>query len=285
MSRLALLLLALAACAAPDPADDVEPLFSALENGSSEEALEATEKLARLYDDSMQPRLRRLMEASSQSLVRSLLLLSELETEGSAQILLEGVPRLLKSKKPEVSRLAVVAAGLRKLGRATREILDYYDRTEEAAALKALGRIWERPLGAPSLRDDEENDRLSALIPIHRLAMSGASTVAICEAMFRIMTRAELDDFLAAHAADRFHARGHCDQAVRKKGFDPNRGARIHEAFLTNDDAELVAEILATSPHPLREEAVRAKLDDRREVAEGFRVCDVAARRLRTLKK
>ena len=82
--------------------------------------------------------------------------------------------------------------------------------------------------------------------------------------MFRVMTRIELEEFLAQHAAETFYARRFAAKAAGGRGFDPEKGLRIHVALLENSDARLVASILASSPHPLPKEVVRRFLDDRR---------------------
>lgn len=277
------LLLGLAACAPQDPApprDDAEPLFRTLETGSPADAMVATEKLVKMFDDTLLPRLARVLEGNPRAAARALHLAGDLSSEGSAKLLVEKLPRLLESGDAELARTAVVTAGLRRLRPATEAILAWYGKTDDPAALRALGRIWERELSGPALGRSDEISRLAVLTLVHRLSMSGAATVESCEAMFRVMSRAELEDFLGKHAADRFYSRGLCEQAVRRKGFDPEKGARIHEALLANPDTTLVAEILSTSPHKIREAFVRGFLKDRRSVKDDLLLCDVAATRL-----
>ena len=71
------------------------------------------------------------------------------------------------------------------------------------------------------------------------------------------------------------------DQAVRRPGFDADKGLLIHEALLSNPDAELVAAILDSSPFPLREERVREFVKDERKIPGGATVGEIAAKRLK----
>ena len=253
---------------------DPEQLFGTLETGSPVEALEASARLVGLYDDTMQPRLEKLLGARP---LRALQLLGELPTPGSAKLLLGRLPGLLASPDPEVVRMAEVASGLRRLRGATGPLLE---RTGDKAALRALGRIWDRKAGDPALERADEIDRLSTLALVHRISMGAESSVESCEAMLRTMTGEELDDFVAKHAKDRFYARRFCDEAVRRKGFDPKKGARLHEAFLGNTDADLVGGILDSSPFELPPEAVRALLGDERKTSQGRTVGELARKRL-----
>jgi hypothetical protein len=270
-------LLLLAACRSAPPGEDLEPLFARVETGTAAEALEASAELASKYDDAWVGRLGALLERAP---LRGLPLLSELSSEGSARLLLERLPALLRSPVPGAPRAAVVAAGLRRLRPASGAILEHLESSGDAADLRALGRIWERRLSDPPLGKADEVERLTTLAVLHRLSMGAEGSPEACEAMLRAMAREELEDFLGKHAGERFPARRLCDQAARKRGFDPEKGARIHEALLASPDAGLVAGILDTSPHALREAIVRGFLSDRRPVREGVLVCDAAAARL-----
>jgi hypothetical protein len=267
-----------AAWFSPGPAEgagqDVEPLFRTIETGSPVDALEASSRLAKVYDDTMQPRLERLLGAAP---LRALQLIGDLDSEGSANLLLERLPKLLDSKESDVPRMAEVACGLRKLRAATPFLLE---RTEDKAALRALGRIWARTFGDPPLERKDEIGRLSALAIVHRIAMGATSSLEACEAMLKAMTGEELDDFLAKHAKDRFYARRFCDEAVRKKGFDVKKGARIHEALLASPDADLVGGILASTPFDLKPEAVRMLVRDERRTTDGRAIGELASKRL-----
>jgi len=270
-----LLLLALASCTHAPTAEEVEPLFLTVENGSPRQAIYASEKLVAAYDDTHVARLEKTLEAKP---VRALQLLSELSTDGSAKLLISHLSYLLESKDPEVARMAAVAAGLRRLKAATDALLHH---PEEVAVVRALGRIWEQDLDAGPLPREEEINRLTVLAVVHRQAMGAAPTVESCEAMLAVMTGAELADFFKKHAADKFHARLLCDEAVRRPGFDPDKGLRVHEMMLESPDVGLVAIILETSPFPLREDLVKGFLTDDRTVREGVRLRDIAAARLK----
>lgn len=276
-SAATLLLAGFAACGSAPPGEDLEPLFAKVETGAAAEALEASAELASKYDD---PWLARLGSLLDRVPLRALPLIGDLTTDGSAQLLRDRLPALLRSPVPGAPRAAAVAAGLRRLRPASEPILELLERTGEPAALRALGRIWERRLGDPPLAKADEVERLTVLAVLHRLSMGLDAAPEACEAMLRAMTRSELEDFLGKHAGEKFPARRLCDQAVRRRGFDPEKGARIHEALLSSPDLELVAAILDTSPHALREPIVRGFLVDRRPVREGTLVCDAAAARL-----
>ena len=268
-------MLLLSACSHASTAEEVEPLFLTVENGSAIQAMAASEKLVAAYDDSHLPRLEKALEARP---VRALGLLSELSTEGSAKLLLSHLSYLLESRDPEVARMAAVAAGLRRLKAATAALLHH---PEAPAVIRALGRIWEQDLDAGSLPREEEIDRLTVLAVVHRQTMGADPGVESCEAMLSVMNAAELNDFLRKHAADKFHARRICDEAVRRPGFDADKGLRIHEALLQSPDVGFVAGILESSPFPLHEDLVRGFLTDERTVREGVRLRDIAAARLK----
>lgn len=268
-----LLLLATTACSAP-AREDVGPLFHAIETGSAAEAMTAAEKLAPIYEDSELPLLEQALEAAP---VRTLQLIGELATGGSAKLLVDRLAYLLESKDAETARMAAVAAGLRRLKEATSSLLHH---PEETAVIRALGRIWAQTLEASPLPRAEEIDRLIVLAVAHRQAMGGVPTLEACETMLAVMTASELAGFLGKHAADRFPARHLCDDAVRRPGFDAEKGLHIHEALLSSPDVGLVAGILSTSPFPIREELVRGFLKDERAVKEGVKLSDVAAKRL-----
>jgi hypothetical protein len=276
-SRSQLLLVGLCLCVSAcssGPREDVEPLFRTLETGSVVEAMAAGEKLAALYEDDDLPRLEKALDAAP---VRTLTLIGELTTDGSAKLLLDRLSYLLESKDRETARMAAVTAGLRRLKGATGTLLHH---PEEAAVVRALGRIWAQTLDAPVLPRAEEIDRLTVLAVTHRQAMGVGGTLEACEAMLSVMIESELADFLAKHSADRFLARHLCDDAVRRPGFDAEKGLRVHEALLASPDVGLVAGILANSPFPLRTELVRGFLKDPRTTANGVKLTDVAEKRL-----
>lgn len=270
------LLLTLGACSAsPTSREDLEPLFRALETGSTADALAADESLSSSYEDSHLPRLEKALDAAP---VRTLQLISELSTQGSARMFLDRLPYLLESKDPEVARMAAVATGLRRMKEATTPLLQHL---EEPTVMRALGRIWTQSLEAPPLPRSEEIHRLTVLAVAHRQTMGPNPNPAACEAMLSVMTDAELSDFLSKHSAEKFPARHLCDEAVRRTGFDADKGLRVHESLLSSPDVGLVASILETSPFPLTESRVRSFLRDDRPVSPGVSLGDVAARRLR----
>ena len=272
-SSVLLLLLALAACSSA-PREDVEPLFKALESGTAAEAMTAGEKLATVYEDADLPRLTKALDAAP---VRTLQLIGELSTDGSAKLLLDRLSYLLESKDHEAARMAAVVAGLRRLKDATTALLHH---PEEAAVIRALGRIWAQGVDAPPLPRTEEIDRLTVFAVAHRQAMGASATVEACEAMLAVMTERELTDFLGKHAGDKFASRRLVDEAVRRPGFDLEKATHIHEALLSNPDVALVASILETSPFPIRDELVRGFLKDERKTEKGVTLGALAAKRL-----
>lgn len=259
---------------APQAGADAEPLFKALETGGAIEALEASAKLAKAFDDSLLPRLEKTLDLVP---LRALQLIGELKTEGSAKLLLDRLPKLLESKAADVPRMAQVACGLRRLRAATPLLLE---RLEDKAALRALGRIWDRALDDPPLPRKDEIERLQVLLLVHKTAVGAATSPEAVEAMLRIQAKDELEEFLARHAKDRFFARKACDEAVRKKGFDPKKGALVHEALLASPDADLVAGILESTPFELKAAAVRALLKDERKTSDGRLLRELASKRL-----
>jgi hypothetical protein len=256
------------------PREDVEPLFRTLETGSVAEAMAASEKLESIYEDDDLPRLVKALDAAP---VRALTLIGELTTDGSGKLLLDRLSYLLESKDPETARMAAVTAGLRRLKGATAALLHH---PEEPPVIRALGRIWAQTLDAPTLPRAEEIDRLTVLAVAHRQTMGVGGTLEACETMLSVMIESELADFLAKHAGDRFLARHLCDDAVRRPGFDAEKGLRVHEALLSSPDAGLVAAILASSPFPLRVELVKAFLKDPRATTNGVKLSAVAEKRL-----
>jgi hypothetical protein len=267
------LLLSLAACSST-PREDVEPLFRTLETGSAPEALAASEKLVAAYDDSELPRLAKSLDAAP---VRTLMLIGELSTEGSGKLLVDRLSYLLESRDREVARMAAVAAGLRRLKEATNSLLHH---PEEPVVIRALGRIWTQTPDAPPLPRAEEIDRLTVLAVAHRQAMGPEPTLEAWEATLAVMTSSELAGFLAKHAGDKFFARRLCEEAVRRPGFDADKGLHVHEALLANPDPDLVGTILSGSPFPIREELVRGLLQDPRATSKGEKLSDLATKRL-----
>src|SRR5688572_13387186 len=147
------------------PRESVEPLFRTLETGSVAEAMAAGEKLAAIYEDDDLPRLEKALDAAP---VRTMTLIGELTTDGSAKLFLDRLSYLLESKDRETARMAAVTAGLRRLRGATASLLHH---PEEPPVMRALGRIWAQVLDAPPLPRAEEIDRLTVLAIAHRQAM------------------------------------------------------------------------------------------------------------------
>jgi hypothetical protein len=271
---LALVLGLWASACSSTPREDPEPLFRTLEKGTVAEAMAAGEKLAAIYEDDDLPLLEKALDAAP---VRTLTLMGELTTDGSAKLLIDRLSYLLESKDRETVRMAAVTAGLRRLKGATASLLHHPD---DPAVVRALGRIWAQTLDAPALPRAEEIDRLTVLAVAHRQTMSPGGTLEACEAMLSVMIETELADFLGKHSADRFPARNLCDDAVRRPNFDAEKGLRVHEALLSSPDAGLVAAILGTSPFPLRPELVRGFLKDPRTTTNGVKLSDLAEKRL-----
>src|ERR1041384_5394149 len=144
-----LLVLALAGCSSA-PREDLEPQFRALASGTPLEATAAAEKTAPAYDDEDLPRLTKALDAAPG---RSLTLIGELMPEGSARLLVDRLSYLLESKDRDVARMAAVAVGLRRLKEATPALLHH---PEEAAVVRALGKIWAQGMDAPPLPRAEE---------------------------------------------------------------------------------------------------------------------------------
>src|SRR5690349_7380470 len=74
---------------------DVEPLFTSLETGTAAEAMAAGEKLVEVYEDANLPRLEKALDAAP---VRTLQLIGDLGSDGSAKLLLDRLSYLLESK-------------------------------------------------------------------------------------------------------------------------------------------------------------------------------------------
>lgn len=182
---------------------------------------------------------------------------------------------LLDPATPEVAKVAVGAMGYRRVRGATEAILGYYEATDDPAALRALGRIWEGGGESPL--------RTAVLVVVHALAMSPAASQDSTGALLRVMNDQELDEFLAKWVPEKFDSRELVIAAAGDKTFDRERGAKIHLAFLKSPDPAVVATILWRSPHKLDPAAVRPLLDDERVTSGGAKVCDHAAARLESI--
>jgi len=177
---------------------------------------------------------------------------------------------LLDSAKPEIARVALGAMGHRRAQGATEAILDYFEASDDPAALRALGRIWEGAGESPL--------RTAVHLVAHKLTMSPAATHESAEALLRVMSDPELEEFLSKWAGDKFPARTLAVASAGAKDFPSARGRKVHEAFLANPDGDLVAALLLTSPHRLDRAAVVPLLGDEREA-----VSTAAAGRLESI--
>ncbi len=255
----------------------VDALFLVLERDKTpENALAAIAGLAPLLSADDLPKLDALLGGADPT--RVLILLRQARLGGAVPLLEKHAAELLASKA--AARVALGTLGALRVRGATQPVLDYLGSDDDDAAYKALGRLWEQKLDAPALAREDERTRLTVLIHVVRPAMVGGDGAA-CDAMLRIMTRAELDELLAKNAKDRFKARAAMAEACARESFDAKKGAMVHAALLANPDADVVAFILWSSPHVLD---VRVLLGDERAAKlrgqPDARVCDYAAARL-----
>ena len=207
--------------------------------------------------------------------MRGLLIVRLSTSPESLELLPRYATALLDTATPKVAKVALGAMSYRRARGTTEAILAYYEATDEPAALRALGRIWEG--------GGENPLRTAVLVVAHSLAMSPAATAESADAMLRVMTDAELDEFLAKWVPETFVSRELVVAAAGDKGFDRARGRKIHEAFLKSPDANVVTGILWSTPHKLGAAAVSTLLDDERVTKNGVKVCDHAAARLEAL--
>jgi hypothetical protein len=182
---------------------------------------------------------------------------------------------LLDRETPQVAKVALGAMSYRRARGATEAILGCYEATDDPAALRALGRLWEG--------GGDDPIRTAVLVVAHSLAMGPAATAEAAETLVRVMNDAELDDFLSKWVPESFGSREFVIAAAGEKGFDRNRGKKIHEAFLKSPDAAVVTTILWRSPHKLDPANVTPLLDDERVSSTGGKVCDYAAARLEAI--
>ena len=182
---------------------------------------------------------------------------------------------LLDPASRDVAGVALGALGYRRVRGATEVILTYYEATDDPAALRALGRIWEGGGDDPL--------RTTILLVAHKLTMGPAASAASADTLLRVMTDDELGEFLAKWAPETFPSREFVIAAAGAKGFGAARGRQIHEAFLKNPDPAVATTILWSSPHKLDAAAVSQLLDDDRVAASGGKVCDYAAARLEAM--
>jgi len=250
-----------------------DALFLVVEREGAAHSFAAISALAPLLAADDLPRLDAMLASKDPN--RALVLLRVARFAAASPLLAKHAKRLLSGR--EIAKVALGTIGTLRARAATDAILEYLDAdfADEDDAFKALGRLWEQKTDAPALAREDEHARLKVLLLVHGVAMK-APSLASCGALVRVMTAAELDEFLAKHATDRFPARGAVTDACFERGFDPRKGARVHQALLASPDADLVALILWTSPYKLD---VWNRLDDDR-AAKQARVCDYAAARL-----
>ncbi|MBI4563090.1 MAG: hypothetical protein HY716_00145 [Planctomycetes bacterium] len=264
----------------------LDALLKVIEREDSAPALAAILAAARLIGPSEEPWIENaLASQDATKRMRVLLLLRESRLAEARPLLARHAKTLLDPRRKDVAGVALGAMSACGAREATPDIMDYFFSTDgDGAALRALGKIWDCSAQAPALPREEERFRLRVQLTAHRLAMGPASTAESAEAMVRVMTLAELDDFLNKQAGEVFPARGFIAAAAARPDFDAVKGRRIHEALLASPDETLAARILWGSPHELDPKAVRSLLEDERSVrTDGLpraRMCDFAAARL-----
>ena len=204
--------------------------------------------------------------------MRGLLILRLSSTPETRELLERRAADVLDPSSRDVAGVALGAMGYRKARGATEAILGYLDAADEPAALAALGRIWE---GA-----GDDPMRTAVLLVAHSQAMNPGGTRESAGALLRVMTDAEVEDFIAKWVPERFDSRAHVVAVAGDKQFNRARGRRLHEAFLKSPDPDLVVTILWTSPHRLDPAAVMPLLASEAATESGAKVCDYAAARL-----
>ena len=182
---------------------------------------------------------------------------------------------LLDAANVAVAKVALGAMGHRRARAATEAILDYFEATDDPSALRALGRIWEG--------GGDGAMRTAVHLIAHTLTMGPAASAESADALLRVMSDAEVAEFLEKWVPEKFASRELVVAAAGAKGFDGARGRKIHAAFLKSPDPALVTTILWTSPHKLDPAAVSPLLDDERVAGKGAKVCDFAAARLEAI--
>jgi len=172
----------------------------------------------------------------------------------------------LESGDPEVVKAALGTISEQRVGSATEKVLRLHndgteDREIEALCMRTLGRIWDTRSDARR-PPDQEKPRLQALLAARMISLSPASTEEACEAFLLIQAPEEIESFLGQFVPEAFPARRLIVRAAGREGFDPAKGRRVHEAFLSSPDRRLVGEILLESPHDLDPERLKELLED-----------------------
>jgi len=204
------------------------------------------------------PRIEAMVTADRpERCMRGLLVARLSKLDGTRDLLVTHAAKLLDPDRQAVARVALGAMAVRRAREATEAILGYFEATDDAAALRALGRIWEGGGDHPL--------RTAVHLLAHKLTLGAAASPESAEALLRVMSDAELVEFLAKWAGEKFGARHLVVAAAGAKDFPSSHGEKVHQAFLANPDGELVTAILLTSRHRLEAAAVRALLGDERE--------------------
>ena len=262
----------------------VQALFVLLEKGSPKTAYAALFALVPVMDATLLPRVETMLEASSrEARLRGLMLVGETGLPAAAAVLARR--NLLTPDDRELSRVALQAMAACRDRASHDAILDYYEKTDEEAALVALSRIWEMQKETAPLARSDEIRRLSVQRVLFRRAMGGESNAALCGSMLRIMTPEELEKFISLFAGERFPSRRLLVHAAGAEGFDLTKGRRLHAAFLASPDPRLLGRLLYFSPHELPVEGVTPLLANEQivedeEIPGEIRVCDLASWRL-----
>jgi hypothetical protein len=262
--------------------EHVEALFVVMETEKPEPALGAIFALAPLVTAEHHGRIDALLGGKDDVPAgRAVMLLGE--SRNGAALLEKHAAGLLARKG--LAKAVLHAIGTNRAKGATSAVIDYYAAKDDEACLKALGRVWQQAADAKPLPKEEESTRTLVYVLLHRYATTPLATKENVDAMFRVMTSAELDDFLAKHAKSPFVARKIAVEVAGVKGFDRVKGLKIHSALLQNADAVVVAMVLYTSPYALDKATVKALLDRADEVKsetlpKETKLCDFAAVRL-----
>lgn len=264
--------------------EDADALLALLSHSSVKVAYAAAFGLAPLLDQTLLPDLEKKLEGTEEVQIRTLTVLVESRVATAGAILTKRLA-WLDADRPERAKALLRALAACRVRAAHEAVLAYYEKTEDDLAVKALGRIWETKLDAPLLERSDEIRRLSTLLLVRRLALSGATNETFCDALLRLLTKEEFEKFLADYSAESFFARRVIVAAALARGFDRTKGMRLAESFLASPDAGLVGQILVNSPYELPREKLAVLLDQTKDAKidaapEHSRVCDLAVWRL-----
>ena len=257
----------------------VDELFLVMEREKPMIAFAAIQMLSSQLTADHLPRLEGYLTGTDNAIVGSAVLLMAEARFGGA--LLEKHAAMLLAKKG-LARPTLHAIGQCRARGATEAVLDYYAKSDDAACVKCIGKLWEQRSDAKPLEKKDETTRLIVLILLHPLATGPSCNKESVDAMLRVMTMTELNDFLDKHAKALFVSRQLVANAAVDRVFDKAKGAKIHAALLESPDAQLVASILWTSPHKLDAKPLltNEKVVKGADWPEGTKVCEIAAVRL-----